>query len=336
MTAAVYRRFGGPDVVRIEELPTPRPRGSEVLVRVHASTVSAADHRARTKDVPRGLALPSSLMLGIFRPRRKILGMDVAGVVEAVGDDVTAFAPGDEVIAMLGARFGGHAQYVTIPQGGPIAKKPRNVSFEESAALVFGGVTARAFLDRARVRPGSTVLVNGASGAVGTAAVQLAKLAGAYVTGVTSGGNAALVASLGADRVIDYAAVDFATEGRTYDVILDAVGNAQFGRVAGLINPGGALLQVIGDLGDMVGAGRRSRRSGLAIVVGNVPFTAEQLASLVDSAEAGRFHPVIDRTFDLADIAEAHRYVDTGRKRGTVVVRVAHPLPAVAQADAGA
>ena len=336
MRAAVYRRFGGPDVVRIEDRPTPQLRRGEVLVRVHASTVSAADHRARTKDVPRGLALPTALMLGVFRPRRNVLGMDAAGVVEAVGADVTGFASGDEVIAMLGARFGGHAEFVAVPQDGPIAKAPRNMSLEESSALVFGGVTARAFLDRAGVRSGSTVLVNGASGAVGTAAIQLAKLADAHVTGVTSTVNAELVESLGADRVIDYATVDFAAEGKTYDVILDAVGNAQFERVHGLINPGGTLLQVIGDLGDMIRAVGRSRKSGTKIVVGNVPFTAEHMASLVESAEAGGFQPVIDSTFDLADIVEAHRYVDTGRKRGSVVIRVARPLVAGAQTEAGA
>lgn len=333
MRAAVYRRFGGPQVVQIEQRPTPAPRGNEILVRVMASTVSAADHRSRAKDIPRGLALPSALVLGVFRPRLEVLGMDVAGVVESVGSDVTKFAVGDEIVAMLGATFGGHAEYVTVPENGPVALKPRNLSFEESVALVFGGVTARAFLNRADVTDGTSVLVNGASGAVGTAAVQLAKMAGAHVTAVTSARNAGMAWSLGADRVIDYAATDFTAEGHTYDVILDAVGNASFARVERIINRGGALLQVIADLGEIILSARRSRKSGIRIVVGNEPFTADDMAAVVAAGESGWYRPVIDRTVELADIVEAHRYVDTGRKRGSVVVRIAGPAEAGPGAD---
>ena len=322
MRAAVYRRFGGPDVVAIESRPKPSPRPGEVLVKVHATTVSAADHRSRTKDVPKGVELLSSLTLGFFRPRIPVLGMDVAGVVESVGEGVTAFRPGDEVIAMLGGRFGGHAEYVAVNEDAAIAKKPANLTFEESAAIVFGGITARAFLDRAKLTPGASVLVNGASGAVGTAAVQLAHVAGATVTAVTSGGNAELVRSLGADRVIDYTQADFTAEPAEYDVVVDCVGNVSWDRLDPRIRPGGALLSVISDLAGIVTAGRRGRRSGKRIVAGNVPFTSAQLATVAGLAEAGLFRPVIDRTFDLAHIADAHGYVDTGRKRGSVVVRV--------------
>jgi NADPH:quinone reductase-like Zn-dependent oxidoreductase len=323
MTAAVYRRFGGPDVVRIEELPKPSPRTGEVLIKVHATTVSAADYRSRTKDVPKGVKLLSSLTLGFFRPRVRVLGMDVAGVVEAVGPGVTTFRPGDEVLAMLGGKFGGHAEYVTVAQDGAIARKPANLSFEAAVALVFGGITARAFLDRAELAPGSSVLVNGASGAVGAAAVQLAHLAGAHVTGVTSGRNADLVRSLGADRTIDYTRTDFTREGLEFDIVVDCVGNVPFDRLEPLIRPGGALLSVIADLAGVVGASRRSRRTGKRVVAGNIPFTGEQLTQIAALAEARLLTPVIDRTFDLADIAEAHRYVDTGRKRGSVVIQVA-------------
>ena len=322
MKAAVYRRFGGPDVVRIEDLPKPSPRHDEVLVRVHATTVSAADYRSRTKDVPKGVKLLSSLTLGFLRPRIRVLGMDVAGVVEEVGSGVTAFRPGDEVIAMLGGKFGGHAEYVTVAQDGAIARKPANLSFEDSVALVFGGITARAFLDQAKLTSGASVLVNGASGAVGTAAVQLANLAGATVTAVCSGGNADLVRSLGADRVIDYTTADFTTEPTRYDVIVDCVGNVPFDRLEPLITPGGALLSVIADLAGVVGARSRTRRTGKRVTAGNVPFTSEQLAQVALLAGAGLFQPVVDRTFALADIAGAHRYVDTGRKKGNVVVRV--------------
>ncbi|WP_458780536.1 NAD(P)-dependent alcohol dehydrogenase [Arthrobacter sp. D3-16] len=323
MKAAVYRQFGGPDMVQLEERPKPTPRHGELLVRVQASTVSAADHRARTKNVPKGVKLLSSLTLGFITPRIPVLGMDVAGVVESVSPDVTGFAPGDEVIAMLGARFGGHAEYVTVPQNGAVTHKPRNLGFEEAAALVFGGITAQAFLGRANLTLGAEVLVIGASGAVGTAAVQLANLAGAQVTAVCSGGNANLVQSLGARRVIDYTKEDFTQLAETYDIIVDCVGNVPFSRLQPLIKPEGALLSVIADLVGILAARSRSRRTGRHITAGNVPFTAADLTHIAHLAGAGLFHPVIDRTFDLSNIADAHRYVDTGRKKGNVIVRVA-------------
>jgi NADPH:quinone reductase-like Zn-dependent oxidoreductase len=249
--------------------------------------------------------------------------MDVAGVVHSVGANVTRFSPGDEVIALLGSRFGGHAEYARIPQGSAIALKPRSMDFDEAVTLVFGGLTARAFFDQAEIGPGTRVLVNGASGAVGTAAVQLAKLQGAHVTGVCSAGNAELVASLGADRVIDYDRVDFAREGHQYDVIVECVGNAPFGRVKDSLAPGGSLLLVITDLFGLAAASIQSRRSGKRVVTDGGRNTGEHVASLVAIADAGNYRAVIDRTYDLADIVEAHRYVATGRKRGNVVVRVA-------------
>ena len=240
MRAAVYRRFGGPENVQVEQVLPPPVGPDDVLMRVHASTVSAADHRARSCEVPRGLWLLAAFGIGAFRPKRRVLGMDVAGVVEAVGAGVTGFAPGDEVIAMLGSTFGGHAEYARVRQDGAIARKPRNMTFEDAVTLVFGGLTARGFLKQADLAPGAAVLVNGASGAVGTAAVQLAKHAGAQVTGVCSGTNRELVTLLGADRVIDYTADDFTAEAATYDVIVDCVGNAPFERVGHLLRPGGA------------------------------------------------------------------------------------------------
>ena len=253
--------------------------------------------------------------------------MDVAGVVEAVGADVSGFRPGDEVIAMLGAEFGGHAEYARVRQDGAIALKPRNMRLEDAVTLIFGGLTARSFLKQAELTPGARVLVNGASGAVGSAAVQLATHAGAHVTGVCSGANRELVSSLGAHRVIDYTTADFTAEAATYDVIVDCVGNAPFERVRHLLNPGGALLLVIADLPAVLRARSRSRRTGLLVTANVGRLTAEDLAALVDLAEAGHYRAVRDRTYDLADIAEAHRYVDTGRKRGSVVVRIAPDEP---------
>ncbi|RZU65348.1 NADPH:quinone reductase-like Zn-dependent oxidoreductase [Microterricola gilva] len=323
MTAAVYRHFGAPDVVRLEQLPIPAPGPGDVLIRVHASTVSVADHRARSRDIPAGLGPLAAVGLGVFRPSRRILGMDAAGVVEAVGAGVTRFAPGDRVIAMTGGAFGGHAEYVRVPEDGAIARAPEKMSFEEAVTLVFGGVTAHGFFRNVTIGSGTTVLVNGASGAVGTAAVQLAKELGADVTAVTSGANAELVTSLGADRVIDYTKQDFAASGPSFDVIVECVGNAPFDRVSAAINPGGALLLIIADLRGMLRSRGQSRRSGKLVTFDVGKPAAEDLAYLVSLADAGRFRAVIDRSYDLSDIVEAHRYVDTGRKRGNVVLRVA-------------
>ncbi|MGY1771007.1 NAD(P)-dependent alcohol dehydrogenase [Blastococcus sp. SYSU D00813] len=327
MRAAVYRRFGGPDTVGVEDVPRPSLGGDDVLIRVRASTVSAADHRARSREVPRGLGLLAAAGIGALRPKHRVLGMDVAGVVEAVGANVTRFVPGDEVVAMPGPAFGGHAEYARIRSVGAVARKPRNMTFEDAVTLVFGGLTARRFLQQAHLVPGATVLVNGASGAVGTAAVQLAAHAGAYVTAVCSGPNRDLVVSLGADRVIDHTTEDFTADPATYDVIVDCVGNAPYERVRHLLRPGGALLLVIADLPAILRAPIRSRRTGHRITTDGGTPTADDLAFLVALAEAGGYRAVRDRTFDLADVAEAHRYVDTGRKRGNVVLRIAADEP---------
>ncbi|WP_347345089.1 NAD(P)-dependent alcohol dehydrogenase [Microbacterium sp.] len=324
MTAAVYRRFGPPEVVRLEQRPVPVPQPGEVLVRVHASTVSVADHRARTRDVPRGLDLIAAAGIGLFRPKHHVLGMDAAGVVEAVGAGVTGFTAGDRVIAMMGAGFGGHAEYVCVPADGAITRAPADLTHEEAVTLVFGGITAQGFLSQVSIGPGTTVLVNGASGAVGTAVIQLARRLGAQVTAVTSGPNAELVTSLGADRVIDYTRQDFTANGARYDVIVDGVGNAAFEKVEASINPGGALLLVICDLRGMLRSRGQTRRSGKLVTWDVGRPGAAELAQLVGLAESGRYRPVVDRAYDLADVVEAHRYVDTGRKRGNVVLRIAH------------
>lgn len=325
MTAAVYRRFGGPEEVHLEQRPVPSPEAGEVLIRVHASTVSVADHRARARDVPAGLGMLAAVGLGVFRPRRPVLGMDAAGVIAAVGPGVTDFTPGERVIASMGAVFGGHAEYVCVPVDGAITRAPATMTLEDAVTLVFGGITAAGFFKKVAIGPGSSVLVNGASGAVGTAAIQLAKRLGADVTAVTSGGNAALVASLGADRVIDYTREDFTAGGDTYDVIVDCVGNAPFDRVEASIRPGGALLLVISDLRSMLRSRGQSRRSRKLVSWDVGKPGADELAYLVSLADSGRYKAVVDRSFDLADIVEAHRFVDTGRKRGNVVLRMPHP-----------
>ncbi len=214
-----------------------------------------------------------------------------------------------------------------LPENGAVTLKPKNMTLEEAVTLVFGGQTALKYLRRAKIKPGDDVLVNGASGAVGTAAVQIAKQLGAVVTGVCSGGNNELVRSLGADHVIDYTEEDFTKNGKIYDVIVECVGNAPFERVDGSIKSGGALLLVITDLKGMLGASRNSRKSGKLVSWSDSTPLAEELASVVKLAEAGEYRAITDRTYEFDEIVEAHRYVDTGRKKGNVVVRVAANRP---------
>ncbi|GGA62649.1 NADPH:quinone reductase [Pseudoclavibacter endophyticus] len=324
MTAAVSREFGAPEVVRHARVAKPRaPHPGEVLIGVRASTVSIADSRVRAKRVPTGTSLLASFTIGFRAPRIPVLGMDCSGIVEAVGEGVTHVAPGDEVIALLGSAFGGHAEYAIVgTTSTSVVRKPANLSFEEGAAIVFGGWTARTYLDVAGVKAGDTVLVNGASGAVGTAAVQLAAHAGAHVTGVCSARNADLVSSLGADRVIDYTTTDPVDDQTRYDIVVDNVGNIPFERLATAVKPGGTVLGVIAGLPDMIKAPMRGLRAGIRVVPANAPFDRHALERVAELATVGAFRPVIDRTYEFTDIVAAHRYVDTNRKRGNVVVRV--------------
>ncbi|MFN7130755.1 MAG: NAD(P)-dependent alcohol dehydrogenase [Myxococcales bacterium] len=321
MKAAVYRRYGPPEVVRIEELPTPSPGPLEVLVRVRATTVSAADWRARSLMMPPGFGPFARPVFGFLGPRKKVLGTELAGVVEAVGSGVTRFKPGDAVFAFPGFDLGAHAEYRVMKEDGRIAPKPPSLSFEEAAALCFGGTTALHFLRTlGKVQPGEEVLIIGASGAVGSAAVQLAKHLGARVTGVTSTRNLALVAELGASRVIDYTKARFTELGEKYDVIFDTVGATSFEESEAVLKDGGRLLLAAATLVQILRSG--AKKNGKRVITGTTPETREQLVELAQLVEAGKFRPVIDRTFPLERIAEAHALVDSGHKRGSVVVTV--------------
>jgi NADPH:quinone reductase-like Zn-dependent oxidoreductase len=315
MKAAVCERYGRPEVVRIKEVPTPVPARGEVLVRAAASTVNSGDARLRAMRVPRGLGLPVRLTSGITKPRQPIFGFDVAGRVEAVGDDVTGFQPGDRVVASRGFDLRCHAELVAVDEHGAIAKIPEELGDDAAVSLCFGGGTALAFFRLGKLAAGETVLVNGASGAVGTMAVQLAKHLGAEVTAVCSAANADLVGGLGADHVIDYAAEDFTGGGRRYDVIMDNHGNAPYSRVKGSLAPGGRFLMVIGDLWPMIAAkGRR------AVVSGSPAFDADDYRTLLSLAARGELKPVIDSVRPFEQIVEAHRRVDGGHKVGSVVL----------------
>lgn len=322
MKAAVYERFGGPDVVRVTRVDVPPVGPGEVLIRIAASTVSAADRRMRARDLPKGLSWLAWPVVGLFRPRRSILGMDFSGTIQAVGTDVTRFSPRDEVVGLTGAAFGGHAEFVVLPETAAMARKPATLCHEDAVALVFGGHTLSECVRLCPIRPGDNVLVNGASGAVGSAAVQVAKHFGANVTAVTSSGNAALVRALGADSVIDYGSEDFAVGDARYDVIFDCVGNASFDRVERALKPGGALLLVVADLKGLLGAKANGRRSSKRVIPINFTPAAGDVEFATGLYLEGATRPVVDRAYDLDHIVEAHRYVDTGRKRGAVVITV--------------
>jgi len=324
MQAIVYHRYGAPDVVKLAEMPKPVPRDNEVLIRIRATTVTTGDWRARSLKMPAGFGFLGRLVFGLFGPRQPVLGTELAGIVEAIGRAVTRFKPGDEVFAFPGARYGSHAEYRTMPEDGLIALKPANLSFEEAAALSFGGTTVLGPLkDTIGIKAGDKVLVVGASGGVGTAAVQIARHLGAEVTGVCSTANVALVRSIGADRVIDYTAEDFATSGESWDVIVDTTGTAPFSRCEPALRPGGRLLVILGSLAQVAGIGRPSKASGKSVVAGVAKIEPAHLRYLAEMAAAGTYRPVIDRVYPLANAAEAHAYVDTGRKRGNVVLTVA-------------
>ena len=322
MRAATYPRYGAPGVIEVRDVPKPSVGEREILIRVRATCVNSADCRMRSLLVPRGFAGLTRLALGVFGPRRPVLGTDLAGVVEAVGAEVTHFREGDEVFADTGARVGAHAEYKKMRADEAIVRKPGKLSFPDAAALVFGGATALGFLrDKATLAPGESVLINGASGAVGCAAVQLAKHLGAKVTTVCSAANTALMSSLGADHVIDYAVHDFTRGDGRYDVIMDNVGNAPWAKTKNVLKPRGRLLCVVATLPQMIGA-LFPKREGKKVICGVVTADAAMLQFMADLAEAGQYTPVIDRSYDLEEIAEAHAYCDTGRKRGSVMVEV--------------
>ncbi|HEY3142835.1 MAG TPA: NAD(P)-dependent alcohol dehydrogenase [Acidimicrobiales bacterium] len=315
MKAAVCERYGPPEVVQVREVPKPVPADDEVLVKALATAVNSGDARLRALRVPRGLKLPVRLQLGITKPRRPIFGFEMAGQVEAVGTAVTHFQPGDRVVASRGFDLGCHAEYATVAEQGAIAKIPESWSYRDTVALCFGGMTALHFFQRGKLTAGETVLINGASGAVGAMAVQLAKHLGAEVTAVCSGANADLVTGLGADHVIDYTAEDFTRNGQRYDVIMDNHGNAPYARVKDVLKPGGRFLMVIGDLGQMIAASWQK-----ATISGTAKINAESYGTLLSLAEQGVLKPVIDSVLPFEEIVQAHRRVDSGHKTGSLVL----------------
>jgi NADPH:quinone reductase-like Zn-dependent oxidoreductase len=319
MKAAVCERYGPPEVVTIREVPSPRPAAGEVLIEAHATTVNSGDARIRAARFPRGMGVPVRLSLGVTKPRKSILGFDVAARVEAVGTDVTSFQAGDRVVASPGFDFGAHAEHVVVAADGAIAAIPNGLGDQDAVAVCFGGMTALHFFEHGRVTDGESLLINGAAGAVGTMAIQLANRAGAEVTAVCSAAHAGLVTSLGARHVVDYATEDFTRNGRRYDVIMDNHGSAPYARVKGSLAAEGRFLMVIGDLWQTLGAARRKD-----VISGTAAASAERFRTLMELTGRGELKPVIDSVVPFERIVEAHRRVDTGHKAGSVVVAFDH------------
>lgn len=322
MKAATCTSYGPPENVILRDVPTPAPAGREILIRIHASTVSSGDCRVRGANFPSGFAPIARLALGWSGPRQPILGTECAGTVAAVGPQGSRYRVGDEVFGFTGARFGCHAEYIVLPEDGAIASKPPSLSFEEAAALSFGGTTALYFLrDRARVGRGERVLINGAGGSVGSAAVQIARHLGAHVTAVCSAGKANRVASLGAEATIDYGTTDFAAVGERWDIIVDTVGNVTPRRASSSLNKRGRLLLLAAGLPDLLAAPFHAAR-GMTVIAGAAPDRPADVQDLKNLFEAGAYKPVIDSRFAFADIAAAHRRVDAGGKTGSVAVSI--------------
>jgi NADPH:quinone reductase-like Zn-dependent oxidoreductase len=308
MMAIIYTEYGPPEVLRLQDVEKPVPRDREVLVKVHATTVTIGDTIMRDLDMPlHGLKrFLARIYLGYRRPKRPILGMELAGVVESVGRKVTRFKPGDQVFASTFAvDFGGYAEYKCLPEKGVIALKPANLTYGEAAAIPGAGMTALRCLYTGKIRPGQKVLIYGASGAVGTYAVQLAsRHFGADVTGVCSGANFELVRSLGASQVMDYTREDFIQSGAIHDVIFDAVGKLLPAQVKKALKPAGIYINVLADSGP--------------------DEKLEHLLLLKELVEAGKLKPAIDRVYPMEQIVEAHHYVEQGHKKGNVVITVGH------------
>ncbi|WP_139492116.1 NAD(P)-dependent alcohol dehydrogenase [Brevibacillus dissolubilis] len=304
MRAIICTKYGSPDVLELQEVEKPTPKSNEVLIKIHATTVTTGDCRVRGFHSPPLLWVPMRIVLGLRKPRQPILGVELAGQIEAVGKDVTKFKIGDQVFALNGMRFGAHAEYTCVPEDGAVALKPENATYEEATAIPFGGTSALYFLRKANIQNGYRVLIYGASGAVGTAAIQLAKYFGAEVTGVCSAANFELVKSLGADQVIDYTKEDFTSREERYDIIFDAVGKSSKSHCKKALTSTGTYVTVDGQ--------------GIAKVF------AEDLIFLKELMEAGKITSVIDRRYPLQQIPEAYRYVETGHKKGNVVITVQH------------
>ena len=325
MRAIVFDRYGPPEVWRIADVPKPEPQAGEVLVRIHSTTITRTDCETRDANRKAGplVSLISRVVSGLPKPRKQILGKDFAGVVEQVAPSVNGFKPGDRVFGSTGFRFGTFAEFTVLPQTGHMAQMPGSATFDEGASICDGGLYALWPLKLARIKPGESVLVYGGSGAIGTAAVQLAKIFGANVTAVCPGTSLGLMAELGADQAIDYTREDFTKNGQKYDVIMDAVGKHSYARSKGSLSPGGRYVAT-DHLGNLW-LHFWTKRVGNTKVIFSIPprATKQDVEMFRALIEAGRYRAVIDRTYPMDDVVEAARYVETEQKIGNVILRIA-------------
>ncbi|MDP3436106.1 MAG: NAD(P)-dependent alcohol dehydrogenase [Bacteroidales bacterium] len=322
MKAIVHTKYGPPDELQLKEVQKPVPKENEVLIKIHATTVTTTDCNARNFTfVPKSFMFFARLVFGFKKPKINILGIDLAGEIEVVGKDVKLFKKGDQVFGSPGTKFGAHAEYVCVPEDGALAIKPASMSWEEAAAISLAGNTALFFIrDLAKIQTGQKILIHGASGAIGTYAVQLAKYYGAEVTGVCSATNAEMVKSLGADKVIDYSKEDFTKTDERYDFVFDVVGKTTFLQCKDILKQKGIYLENNLELKDILIMMWRSLVGGKKIKGGVSIERAENLSFFIELIESGKLKPVIDRTFPLEKTAEAFRYVELGHKKGNVII----------------
>jgi NADPH:quinone reductase-like Zn-dependent oxidoreductase len=324
MKAIVHTKYGPPDELQLKEVEKPVPRDNEVLIKIHATTVTTTDCNARNFTfVPKSFMFFARIMFGFKKPKINILGIDLAGEIEAVGKNVRLFKVGDQVFGSPGTKFGGHAEYCCVPEDGALAIKPADMPWEEAAAISLAGNTALFFIrDLAKIQTGQKILIHGASGAIGTYAVQLARFYGAGVTGVCSATNEEMVRSLGADRVIDYNKEDFSKGDERYDFVFNVVGKTTFSQCKGILKPKGIYLENMLELKDILKMIWTSIIGGKKIKGGMSTERAENLNFFKELIESGKLKPVIDRIYPLEKTSEAFQYVEQGHKKGNVVIRV--------------
>ena len=339
MKAIVYTEFGSPDVLRLGETARPAPKPDEILVRVRAASVNFGDIMARSfrSVTPGGFNMPfvfwlmTKAALGWRKPRMRVLGNELAGEIEAVGRDVKRFKPGDRAFGHAGQRFGAYAEFVCLPESAPVAHKPAGLSYEEAAVIPYGALMAVSLLRRAKLRPGQKILINGASGGIGAAAVQIAKQLGADVTAVCGAPRLEYVRALGADRAIDYGEQDFTRNGETYDVIFDVLGRAPLSRCRDSLEPRGALLYASFKSRHLLAMVRTSLFRSRRVICALAPGGLEDLLAVAEMVEAGTIRALVDRRFPMEAAAEAHRYVETGGRKGSVVILMAPGAKGVGQ-----
>ena len=330
MKAIVWTQYGPPSVLELREVEKPAPKDNEVLIKIHATTVTAGDCEMRSLKFPIYLKLPMRVWRGLLKPRENsILGTELAGEIEAVGPDVKHLNVGDQVFGAAGMNFGANAEYICLPEEpdemeGGVTLKPANMSYEEAVTVPFGGRDALHFLRKANIQPGQKVLINGAGGSIGTFGIQLAKHFGAEVTAIDSTAKLEMLRSVGADHVIDYTQEDFTRNGVVYDVIFDVVGTISLSQSNGSIAPNGTYLLANPIRGQMLGGLWTRITSSKHVVLETASGTVEDLIYLRELVEAGTIKTVIDRTYPLEQIVEAHRYIETGAKQGNVVITIAH------------